>query len=108
MLEAVAAHIPMDKLAAHFHDTYRPACANLYAMLQQGVCMLDASVTGLGGCPYAKSISGNVATEDVLYLLNGLGIETGVDLERLVATGGWICGQLKRQNGSKVGQAMGG
>ncbi|KMQ75527.1 hydroxymethylglutaryl-CoA lyase [Marinobacter subterrani] len=108
MLEAVAAHVPMDKLAAHFHDTYGQALANLYAVLEEGVSVIDASVAGLGGCPYAKGASGNVATEDVLYLLNGLGIKTGVDLEKLVATGDWICGQLKRQNGSKVGQAMGG
>tara|TARA_Y100000589_G_scaffold234209_1_gene221628 strand:- start:1783 stop:2505 length:723 start_codon:yes stop_codon:yes gene_type:complete len=108
MLEAVAAHIPMNKLAAHFHDTYGQALANLYAVLEEGVSVIDASVAGLGGCPYAKGASGNVATEDVLYLLNGLGIETGVDLEKLVATGGWICGQLKRHNGSKVGQAMSG
>jgi len=108
MLEAVAAHIPMNKLAAHFHDTYGQALANLYAVLKEGISVIDASVAGLGGCPYAKGASGNVATEDVLYLLNGLGIETGVDLEKLVATGGWICGQLKRPNGSKVGQAMSG
>ncbi|WP_289101672.1 hydroxymethylglutaryl-CoA lyase [uncultured Marinobacter sp.] len=108
MLEAVAAHIPMAKLAAHFHDTYGQALANLHAVLEEGISVIDASVAGLGGCPYAKGASGNVATEDVLYLLNGLGIETGVDLEKLVATGGWICGQLKRPNGSKVGQAMSG
>jgi len=108
MLEAVAAHVPMDKLAAHFHDTYGQALANLYAVLEEGVSVIDASVAGLGGCPYAKGASGNVATEDVLYLLNGLGIKTGVDLEKLVATGDWICGQLNRHNGSKVGQALGG
>ena len=108
MLEAVAAEVPMEKLAAHFHDTYGQALANLYAVLEEGVSVIDASVAGLGGCPYAKGASGNVATEDVLYLLNGLGIETGVDLEKLVATGDWICGQLNRANGSKVGQALGG
>ncbi|WP_420390249.1 hydroxymethylglutaryl-CoA lyase [Marinobacter sp.] len=108
MLEAVAAEVPIEKLAAHFHDTYGQALANLYAVLEEGVSVIDASVAGLGGCPYAKGASGNVATEDVLYLLNGLGIETGVDLDKLVATGEWISEQLKRHNGSKVGQALGG
>lgn len=108
MLEAVAAEVPIEKLAAHFHDTYGQALANLYAVLEEGVAVIDSSVAGLGGCPYAKGASGNVATEDVLYLLNGLGIETGVDLDRLVATGQWISQQLNRHNGSKVGQALGG
>ena len=107
MLEAVAAEVPIEKLAAHFHDTYGQALANLYAVLEEGVAVIDASVAGLGGCPYARGASGNVATEDVLYLLNGLGIDTGVDLNRLVATGEWISQQLNRQNGSKVGQALG-
>ncbi|MGM0773241.1 hydroxymethylglutaryl-CoA lyase [Marinobacter sp.] len=108
MLEAVAAEVPIEKLAAHFHDTYGQALANLYAVLEEGISVIDASVAGLGGCPYAKGASGNVATEDVLYLLNGLGIETGVDLDKLVTTGEWISEQLKRNNGSKVGQALGG
>lgn len=108
MLEAVAAEVPIEKLAAHFHDTYGQALANLYAVLEEGIAVIDSSVAGLGGCPYAKGASGNVATEDVLYLLNGLGIKTGVDLDKLVATGEWISGQLNRQNGSKVGQALGG
>ena len=108
MLEAVAAEVPIEKLAAHFHDTYGQALANLYAVLEEGVSVIDASVAGLGGCPYAKGASGNVATEDVLYLLNGLGIKTGVDLDKLVTTGEWISQQLKRHNGSKVGQALGG
>ncbi|MBS8239602.1 hydroxymethylglutaryl-CoA lyase [Marinobacter lipolyticus] len=108
MLAAVAAEVPIEKLAAHFHDTYGQALANLYAVLEEGVFVIDASVAGLGGCPYAKGASGNVATEDVLYLLNGLGIETGVDLNKLVATGDWISSQLKRHNGSKVGQALEG
>jgi len=108
MLEAVARDIPVDRLAAHFHDTYGQALANLYAVLEEGVAVIDASVAGLGGCPYAKGASGNVASEDVLYLLNGLGIETGVDLDRLVATGHWVCKQLNRNNGSKVGLAQAG
>jgi hydroxymethylglutaryl-CoA lyase len=108
MLAAVAAQVPLEKLAAHFHDTYGQALANLYAVLEDGVAVIDASVAGLGGCPYAKGASGNVATEDVLYMLNGLGIETGVDLKKLVATGEWISRQLKRRNGSKAGQAMAG
>jgi hydroxymethylglutaryl-CoA lyase len=108
MLEAVAAHVPMEKLAAHFHDTYGQALANLYTVLEEGIAVIDASVAGLGGCPYAKGASGNVATEDVLYLLDGLGIETGVDLQKLVATGEWISQRLGRSNGSKVGQATGG
>ena len=108
MLEAVAAEVPIEKLAVHFHDTYGQALANLYAVLEEGVSVIDASVAGLGGCPYAKGASGNVATEDVLYLLNGLGIKTGVDLNKLVTTGEWISEQLKRHNGSKVGQALGG
>lgn len=108
MLEAVASQVPVEKLAAHFHDTYGQALGNLYAVLEEGVAVIDASVAGLGGCPYARGASGNVATEDVLYLLNGLGISTGVDLDKLVATGDWISRQLKRHNGSKVGQALGG
>ncbi|HSH12123.1 MAG TPA: hydroxymethylglutaryl-CoA lyase, partial [Desulfurivibrionaceae bacterium] len=107
MLDTVAAQVPMHRLAAHFHDTYGQALANLYAVLEEGIAVIDSSVAGLGGCPYAKGASGNVATEDVLYLLNGLGIETGVDLERMVATGEWISAQLNRPNGSKVGQALG-
>jgi len=108
MLEAVAAEVPIEKLAAYFHDTYGQALANLYAVLEEGIAVIDSSVAGLGGCPYAKGASGNVATEDVLYLLNGLGVRTGVDLEKLVATGEWISQQLNRPNGSKVGQALRG
>lgn len=105
MLEAVTKHVPVERLAAHFHDTYGQALANLYAVLEEGVAVIDASVAGLGGCPYANGASGNVATEDVLYMLNGLDIRTGVDLKKLVATGVWISKQLNRSNGSKVGQA---
>ena len=107
MLEAVAAEIPVEKLAAHFHDTYGQALANLYAVIEEGVAVVDTSVAGLGGCPYAKGASGNVATEDVLYMLNGLGIQTGVDLNKLVQTSHWITTQLGRSNGSKVALALG-
>ncbi|TCO79281.1 hydroxymethylglutaryl-CoA lyase [Plasticicumulans lactativorans] len=105
MIRVVAAHVPVERLAAHFHDTYGMAVANLYAVLQEGVAVIDSSVAGLGGCPYAKGASGNVASEDVLYLLNGLGIDTGVDLDALVAAGAYISEHLGRVNGSKVARA---
>ncbi len=107
MLEAVNQHVPMHLLAAHFHDTYGQAIANLNAVLEEGLAIIDSSVAGLGGCPYAKGASGNVATEDVLYLLEGLGIETGIDLQTMVDTGFWICDQINRSNGSKVALALG-
>lgn len=106
MLEAVAAEVPMAALACHFHDTYGQALANLYACLEAGVRVIDASVAGLGGCPYAKGASGNVATEDVVYLLRGLDIDCGVNLSTLAATGRWISETLARPNGSKVGRAL--
>jgi len=106
MIEAVAERVPVEKLAAHFHDTYGQALANLFAVLSLGVAVVDSSVAGLGGCPYAKGASGNVASEDVLYMLNGLGIETGVDLDRLVTVGHFIADFLGRPTGSKVGRAM--
>ncbi|MFM9271098.1 hydroxymethylglutaryl-CoA lyase [Halomonas elongata] len=106
MLEAVARDIPMDKLAAHFHDTYGQALANLYAVLEEGVAVIDSSVAGLGGCPYAKGAAGNVASEDVVYLLDGLGIGSGVDLEKLAATGDWITQAIGRPNRSKAGVAL--
>ncbi|NHN37215.1 hydroxymethylglutaryl-CoA lyase [Pseudomaricurvus alcaniphilus] len=105
MLDAVASKVPVDKLGIHCHDTYGMAIANIYAALQMGVASVDSSVAGLGGCPYAKGASGNVATEDVVYLLNGLGIEHGVDLDQLVATGQFISAALQRANGSRVGLA---
>ncbi|OAN52219.1 hydroxymethylglutaryl-CoA lyase [Paramagnetospirillum marisnigri] len=108
MVEAVTARLPVSMLAAHFHDTYGQALANILAVLDLGVAVVDASVAGLGGCPYAKGASGNVASEDVLYMLNGLGIRTGVDLDRLVAAGKFICGQLEKSSGSKVALAQGG
>jgi isopropylmalate/homocitrate/citramalate synthase len=106
MLSAVAKAVPMEKLAAHFHDTYGQALANLYAAMELGVATLDSSVAGLGGCPYARGASGNVATEDVVYLLNGLGIETGVDLDLVFEAGRFICAQLGREPASKVALAM--
>jgi len=105
MFEVVGREIPRERLAGHFHDTYGQALANIYASLLEGVAVFDASVAGLGGCPYARGASGNVASEDVLYLLNGLGIRTGVDLDRLIAAGERICAVLGRQNGSRVAQA---
>ncbi|MFK4015564.1 hydroxymethylglutaryl-CoA lyase [Cobetia marina] len=106
MLERVSREVPVERLAAHFHDTYGQALANLYAVMEEGIAVIDSSVAGLGGCPYAKGASGNVATEDVLYLLQGMGIDTGVDLARLAATGDWISRKLGRPNGSRVGQAL--
>ena len=106
MLRACAERIPLEHLAGHYHDTYGQALANTYASLELGVRTFDASVAGLGGCPYAAGASGNVATEDVVYLLHGLGMETGIDLDRLVATGTWISELLKRDYGSKAGKAL--
>lgn len=99
--------IAIEKLAVHFHDTYGQALANIFASLQLGISVVDASVAGIGGCPYAKGASGNVATEDVLYMLNGLGIKTGVDLTKLIETGNYISAQLGRVNNSKVAKALG-
>lgn len=106
MIEAVSRDIPMEKLAAHFHDTYGQALANLYAVLEEGIAVIDSSVAGLGGCPYAKGASGNVASEDVVYLLDGLGIETGIDLDELARTGTWITQAIGGPNRSKVGVAL--
>ena len=105
MLEACARRIPIERLAGHFHDTCGQAIANIYAALELGVATFDSSVAGLGGCPYAPGASGNVATEDLVYLLQGLGIETGVDLDALISAGAFICGVLARQTGSKVALA---
>jgi len=106
MLTAVAAAVPREKLAVHLHDTYGQALANLMAALEQGIAVADSSVAGLGGCPYAKGATGNVASEDVLYLLNGLGIRTGVDLERLATAGRFISRELGREPASKVARAL--
>ncbi|WP_339545210.1 hydroxymethylglutaryl-CoA lyase [Pseudomonas sp. RA_35y_Pfl2_P32] len=105
MFEVVGAQVPRDKLAGHFHDTYGQAMANVYASLLEGIAVFDSSIAGLGGCPYAKGASGNVATEDVLYLLNGLGIETGVDMQQLLVAGQQICDVLGRTTGSRVAKA---
>ncbi len=104
--EAVLAVYPLRDVSGHFHDTYGQALANVYACLQMGVSTFDASVAGLGGCPFARGATGNVATEDVVYLLNGLQIETGVDLERLVQTGQWISGVLGRKAATRAGNAL--
>jgi len=102
MLQAVAAEVPLSKLAVHFHDTRGTALANIYACIEAGVRVVDASVGGLGGCPYAKGATGNVATEDLVYLLHGLGFETGVDLEALCEVARWISGELERPPASRL------
>ena len=106
MIEACADRVPVRKLAGHYHDTYGQALANIYASLEVGVATFDASIAGLGGCPYAAGASGNVATEDVVYMLNGLGVRTGVDLDQLVDIGAWICGVLGREPSSKAARAI--
>jgi hydroxymethylglutaryl-CoA lyase len=106
MIAAVAQRVPVAKLAGHYHDTYGQALANIYASMELGVATFDSSVAGLGGCPYAKGASGNVATEDVVYMMHGLGIRTGVDLDQLVATGQWICGVIGKAPASKAGRAI--
>jgi len=106
LLETLLTDIPANQLAVHFHDTYGQALANILIALQQGIRTIDSSIAGLGGCPYAKGASGNVATEDVLYMLEGMGYETGLDLAKLIEIGNGVSGKLGRPNGSKVGLAM--
>jgi isopropylmalate/homocitrate/citramalate synthase len=106
LIEVVRQRIPVEKLAGHFHDTYGQALANIYAALLAGVRVFDASVSGLGGCPYAPGAAGNVATEDLLYMLNGMGVETGVDLDALTAAGAFICEKLGRETQSRVARAL--
>jgi hydroxymethylglutaryl-CoA lyase len=106
MIEVVAACVPIARLAGHYHDTYGQALANIYASLELGVATFDSSVAGLGGCPYAKGASGNVATEDVVYMLHGLGIRTGIDLDKVVDIGQWICGVIGKEPASKAGKAI--
>lgn len=105
MLRAVAQEIPMSALAVHFHDTYGQALANILACLEEGVRVIDSAVSGTGGCPYAKGATGNVASEDVIYMLHGMGMTTGVDLDRLVDTGAWLAGQLGKDSASRVTRA---
>lgn len=106
LIRLVSRSIPHEALAVHFHDTYGQALANIYASLQEGISIIDSSVAGLGGCPYAPGASGNVATEDVLYMLNGLGIETGVNILSLAETGAWISNFFGRPSRSKAGSAV--
>ncbi|RZO44686.1 MAG: hydroxymethylglutaryl-CoA lyase, partial [Proteobacteria bacterium] len=105
MVEAVSEKVPVSKLALHFHDTRGQALANIYACLELGVSVIDSSVAGLGGCPYAHGASGNVATEDVVFMLNGMGIETGVELEKLIEAGRFISEVFARSPQSKVSRA---
>jgi hydroxymethylglutaryl-CoA lyase len=106
MIDACSERVPVAKLAGHYHDTYGQALANTYASLELGVRTFDASVAGLGGCPYAKGATGNVATEDVVYMLHGLGMQTGIDLDALVEIGAWISKVLGRDYGSRAGKAL--
>jgi hydroxymethylglutaryl-CoA lyase len=106
MIEACAKRVPLERLAGHYHDTYGQALANIYASLELGVSTFDASIAGLGGCPYARGATGNVATEDVVYMLHGMGIDTGADLDRLVEIGQWICGVLGKEPASRAGRAL--
>ena len=105
MLAAVAEKVPMSALAVHFHDTRGQALANILACLELGVAVIDSSVSGAGGCPYARGATGNVASEDVVYMLHGMGISTGIQLDKLIETGRWLSTQLARDNGSKVWRA---
>ena len=105
-LERALKHFPIDEVSGHFHDTYGQALANIYACLEMGIHTFDASVAGLGGCPYAKGATGNVGTEDVLFMLNGLGIATGIDIDQLVDAAGWISGVLGRKPVSRTGNAL--
>ena len=106
MIEAVGKQVPLGRLAGHYHDTYGQALANIYASLELGVKTFDSSVAGLGGCPYARAATGNVATEDVIYMLDGMGIHTGVDLEKLRRAGEFICRELGREPASRVARAL--
>jgi hydroxymethylglutaryl-CoA lyase len=106
LVQTVSTVVPVEQLAVHFHDTYGQALANILACLDAGVRIIDSSVSGLGGCPYASGASGNVASEDVVYMLHGLGFDTGIDLDALAITGDWISKQLQRPNNSKVGLAL--
>jgi hydroxymethylglutaryl-CoA lyase len=106
LIETVARRIPLDKLGGHFHDTYGQALANILASMEVGMATFDSSVAGLGGCPFAPGATGNVATEDVVYMLNGLGVETGVDIDLLLDAADFICGVLQRPTASRAGRAL--
>ncbi len=106
LVRAVSSEVPVGQLAVHFHDTYGQALANILACLDAGIRIIDSSVSGLGGCPYANGATGNVASEDVVYMLHGLGLSTGVDLDKLARTGDWISKQLQRPNNSRAGLAL--
>ena len=106
LVKSIESVVPVTQLAVHFHDTYGQALANTLACLDAGIRIIDSSVSGLGGCPYAKGASGNVASEDVVYMLHGLGLNTGIDLQSLAVTGDWISKQLSRPNSSKAGTAL--
>jgi hydroxymethylglutaryl-CoA lyase len=106
MVDAVATRLPRECLAGHFHDTYGQALANVLAVMERGIAVIDSSVAGLGGCPYAKGASGNLASEDLVYMLDGLGISSAVDLGRLIAAGNTISRALGRESGSKVARAL--
>jgi hydroxymethylglutaryl-CoA lyase len=105
-MERALKHFPLHEVSGHFHDTYGQAVANVYACLEMGVHIFDTSVAGLGGCPYAKGATGNVGTEDVVFMLHGMGIDTGIDLDALVDTGAWISAQLGRPPVARVGRAL--
>jgi hydroxymethylglutaryl-CoA lyase len=106
LVNTISSIVPVEQLAVHFHDTYGQALANILACLDAGIRIIDSSVSGLGGCPYANGASGNVASEDVVYMLHGLGLDTGIDLNSLALTGDWISKQLQRPNNSKAGLAL--
>jgi hydroxymethylglutaryl-CoA lyase len=106
MLDAVAREVPIERLAGHFHDTYGQALVNILAAMELGVATFDSSVAGLGGCPYAPGATGNVATEDVLYMLDGMGIDTGIDMTKLVAAGDFISTAIGRPTASRAGRAL--
>jgi hydroxymethylglutaryl-CoA lyase len=106
LIQAITPLLPISQIAMHFHDTYGQAIANIYAALSQGIARFDSAVAGLGGCPYARGATGNVATEDVLYLMHGLGIDTGIDIYKIVTAGDMICKHIGRKNQSKVANAL--
>jgi hydroxymethylglutaryl-CoA lyase len=105
-MERALKHYPIGEVSGHFHDTYGQALANIYACLEMGIATFDSSIAGLGGCPYAKGATGNVATEDVVYMLRGMGIDTGIDMDRLLDAGAYISGVLERPPVSRAAKAL--